>query len=104
MRDDDLPGLAAARILMIETPADKVQLPPPPPSRVDESAMLWRPLDEVDNDNRVALAPPDDGAASAAGVWMGMTMLHAVMVDARPELVKEEPRKNRKDEEEPRDA
>lgn len=102
MREDDLPGIAAARILTVETPAEKVQLPPPP-AHVDEAAMMWRPLDEVDNSHRVALAPSeDDGAASAAGIWMGVNMLHAVMVESRPRRAEDEPDDNDDTDEKPR--
>jgi hypothetical protein len=85
MRDDDLPGYAASRILMIGSPADQVKLPPPPPARVDESAELWRPNDDATIDHRVPLAAEgDESAQAAAGIWMGMTALHAVLADGRP--------------------
>ena len=48
MSDEEFLSLATARVLMIETPADRIELPPPPPAAVSEAPAMWHPADVSD--------------------------------------------------------
>lgn len=87
MFDDELLVDAKAKILMLDTPANQVQLPPPPPARESEAPAMWHPADRVDDQiDRIPLEEQGDSeAANAFGIWLGVTALHAAILDARPE-------------------
>jgi len=104
MSDEEFFADIPARFLMLETPADRVQLPPPPPAAVSESPAVWHPVDSQEAENRVALGPSEDERSAAAlyAVWLGGTLVHMNLMESRPE--REEPpappRNKRDDDEE----
>ena len=84
--EDEFLAGATARILMIDSPADQIQLPPPPPAREIEAPAMWHPIDRLDDQERIAI--PDQGdrdCANAVGVWLGVSALHAMVLDSLPE-------------------
>lgn len=85
--DDNILINPTERILMVETPANQVQLPPPPPAREIEAPAMWHPTDRVDDQTeRIPLANESEkDAANAVGIWLGMSALHSVVLDSRPE-------------------
>jgi hypothetical protein len=101
--EDEFLASATAKILMIKSPADQIPLPPPPPAQEIEAPAMWHPIDRLDEQERIAL--PDRGdpdCANAVGVWLGVSALHAVVLDSLPERRRTVPL-NRKDEEEEED-
>jgi hypothetical protein len=103
MSDEEFFADIPARFLMLETPADRVQLPPPPPAAVSEAPAMWHPVDSQDSDNRVALGPTEDQRSAAAlyAVWLGGTLVHMNLMESRPEREQppNRPRKNESEEE-----
>lgn len=100
MSDEEFFADVPARFLMLETPADRVQLPPPPPAAVSESAAMWRPADLQDAEDRVALGPSEDERSAAAfyAVWLGGTLVHMNLMESRPEREEPPPPRKRDDE------
>jgi hypothetical protein len=87
MFDEEFLIDAKAHVLMLDTPANQVQLPPPPPARESEAPAMWHPVDQLDDQTeRIPLATEgDEDAANAFGIWLGVSALHAAILDARPE-------------------
>lgn len=85
MIDEELLPVANMRFILLENPADQVPLPPPPPASESESAMMWRPADRtVAETERIPLNSESDREAAAAyGIWLGASLLHTVIADAR---------------------
>lgn len=93
MSEEDLLIDATARVLMIDHPANQVELPPAPPARESEAAALWRPADRLDGDvERIDLQPTDEERSTAAmmSVWVGVSALSTVIADSRPERQEED--------------
>lgn len=91
---------ATARVLMINSPADQIPLPPPPPAQEIEAPAMWHPIDRLDEQERIAL--PDQGdrdCANAVGVWLGVSALHAMVLDSMPERRRVVPLNRNEDEE-----
>src|SRR5262245_43200518 len=87
MFDDELLVDAKAKILMLDTPANQVQLPPPTTASESEAPAMWHPADRLDDQtDRIPLEDQGDSeAANAFGIWLGVSALHAAILDARPE-------------------
>lgn len=95
MIDEGLLPIANTRFILLEDPAQQIQLPPAPPASESEAAIMWRPSDrpaaEVD---RIPLnSEGEKEVAAAYGIWLGASLLHTVLADAKndrrdmPELV-----------------
>ena len=99
MIDDQLLYMASARMLMIEHPATRIELPPPPAAE-NESAYVWQPSDKPDEMERIPLTGEHDRSAAALmGIWIGMQALEI----SRPDPVQENPGIPNEDEDKPRD-
>lgn len=105
MDEDEFLANATARILMIETPADQIALPPAVPTAEAEAAAMWRPSDRYE-ESRVDVGQREDPSAAAAyGVWLGLSTLSMVIADSRPEQkqrVELNPLKADEDDDEPK--
>jgi len=96
--DDEL-ALATARIIMVEPPADQIQLPPPPPTPISAQTeqSWWIPQNAattVSPENRVAINQEqnDPAAAAIVGLWLGGTALQLMTPD--PVAEQEPPPRN----------
>ena len=88
MTDDQLLHLASVRMLILPTPINQIELPPPPAAH-DESAAMWHPADRPGDMERVPLTQESDRSAAAImGFWMGMQALEI----ARPDPAQKPPR------------
>jgi len=87
MIDEGLLPVAKIRYMLVENPADKVQLPPAPPAAESESAVMWRPADIRSGVvERIPLSGESDrDAAAAYGAWLGASLIHTMIADARQE-------------------
>lgn len=86
MIDEGLLPIANTRYILVENPAEQVQLPPPPASE-SESAMMWRPADiKTGEIERIPLSGEGDrDAAAVFGAWMGALLIHTMIADAKKE-------------------
>ncbi|MFL5328009.1 MAG: hypothetical protein ACJ8C4_03785 [Gemmataceae bacterium] len=88
MIDDQLVYMASARMLMIDHPSTRIELPPPPAAE-NEAAVMWRPADRPDDMERIPLTHESDRSAAALmGIWIGIQALEI----SRPDPVQEKPR------------
>lgn len=87
MIDEGLLPIANMRYILMENPADHVQLPPPQPAAESESAMMWRPVDiKTGEIERIPLSGEGDrDAAAVFGAWMGASLIHTMIADAKNE-------------------
>ena len=86
MIDEGLLPVANTRYILNETPPDLVQTPAPP-SEEAESAAMWRPADNRTGEvERIPLSGEGDREAAAAyGIWLGASLIHTMIADARQE-------------------
>lgn len=102
MIDEGLLPIANMRYIVNENPADQVQVPAPP-STESESAAMWRPADNRSGEmERIPLSGEGDrDAAAAYGAWLGASLIHTIIADARQGR-REEPELPICDEDDPR--
>ncbi len=84
MIDEGLFPIAHTRYIMLENPADHVQMPPPPAAE-SEAAVMWRPADIRNGDvERIPLSGEGDrDAAAVYGAWLGASLIHTMIADAK---------------------
>src|SRR4051812_13000772 len=88
MTDHDL-LLEPAKVLILDNPTDRVQLPPPP-AKVDEAAAMWKPADQPEQMERIPLSSEkDEGAALAMAIMLGGPAIQLIMPE-KPELTDED--------------
>jgi len=85
--------LEPAKVLILNTPADRVELPPPPPAKVDEAAAMWKPADQPEQIERIPLAnEKDEGAGLVMAAMLAGPAIQLILPE-KPELADEdEPR------------
>src|SRR5437763_1157417 len=100
MIDEGLLPIAHTRYILNENPADLVKVPAPP-SAETEAAVMWRPADNRSGDvERIPLSGEGDrDAAAAYGAWLGASLIHTIIADARQER-RQEPELPPRDEDE----
>lgn len=103
MIDEDLLPIANTRFILMEHPAQVAPVLPPPPASESESAMMWRPADLNSGEvERIPLQQEADPEATAAyGAWVGASLLHTLIADARPGRRHEDEQPQRDDSDEP---
>lgn len=90
MDDHDL-LLEPAKVLILNQPADRIELPPPP-AKVDEAAALWRPADRPDEIERIPLSENKDDGAGLVMAAMLIGPAVELILPEKPERRTGEPR------------
>lgn len=91
MDEDAILAMATCRMLMIESPADQIPLPPPPPASETEGAVMWHPADRPEEMERIPLSGDEEkSTALLTSIWLGGQVLELSKPDVKVEEEEQE--------------